>query len=160
MHTDELLRLFIDEIDVERIREHTEAIHSLDRWSSYDRYHQTADYVLGLMRDNRLANVRKIVTPADGKTIVGDWLVPMAWDAKAGTVSVVAPRAAGLRRTRCFHSGGIAPCNESYARPVRGVQRRRRTVRSGRSDRHAFGRLTPEACPRIKGNDTPQHLVA
>ena len=93
MNPDQLLRLFIDEVDVERIRAHTDAIHQLDRWSSYDRYHQTADYLLDLMRQNKLTGVRKITTPADGKTIVGDWLMPVAWDAASGTVTVSEPAA-------------------------------------------------------------------
>ena len=92
MDLDALLKLLITEIDVERIRNHAEAIHTTDRWSSYDRYHETADYVLGLMRDNKLRDLRKITTPADGKTVVGDWLMPLAWDARAGTVTISAPR--------------------------------------------------------------------
>jgi len=92
MDLDALLKLLIAEIDVERIRNHAEAIHTTDRWSSYDRYHETADYVLGLMRDNKLRDLRKITTPADGKTFVGDWLMPLAWDARAGTVTISAPR--------------------------------------------------------------------
>ena len=83
--------LLIDEIDVERIRSHAAAIHATDRWSSYDRYHETADYVLGLMLDNKLRDLRKITTPADGKTVVGDWLMPLAWDARAGTATISAP---------------------------------------------------------------------
>ena len=92
MDSDALLRLLIDEIDVEKIRANAAAIHATDRWSSYDRYHETAEFLLGLMRANRLADIRKISTPADGKKIVGDWLMPLAWDGRAGTVTVVAPR--------------------------------------------------------------------
>ena len=93
MGPDDLLKLLIDEVDLERIRRNAAAIHATDRWSSFDRYHETADSILTLMRENRLADIRRITTPADGKTIVGDWLMPLAWDGRAGTVTVSAPRA-------------------------------------------------------------------
>jgi aminoglycoside 3-N-acetyltransferase len=92
MDFDALLKLLIAEIDVERIRSQADAIHSSDRWSSYDRYHETSELLLDMMRDNKLRDLRKITTPADGKTIVGDWLMPLAWDARAGTVTVTGPR--------------------------------------------------------------------
>ena len=46
-----------------------------------------------LALENKLADIRRITTPADGKTIVGDWLIPLAWNARAGTVTVTAPKA-------------------------------------------------------------------
>jgi Peptidase family M28 len=57
-------------------------IQRTDRWSSWHRYRETADYCVATMRAAGLtAEWREL--PSDGKTVCGDWIMPRAWDAHA-----------------------------------------------------------------------------
>jgi hypothetical protein len=54
-------------------------IQRTDRWSSWHRYRETADFCVATMRAAGLtAEWREL--PSDGKTVCGDWIMPRAWD--------------------------------------------------------------------------------
>lgn len=70
------------ELSGHRARNHVVEIHGSDRFSSFDRYHDTARYCLAQMRALGLDGVESLPCMADGRTAYGDWIVPRAWDAR------------------------------------------------------------------------------
>ena len=60
-------------------------IHDLDRWGSFDRHHQTSRYCVARMREYGL-DAEITPAPADGETRYGDWVMPLAWNARGATL--------------------------------------------------------------------------
>ncbi len=86
-----ILSLLDGQFTGERIKHLAEPIYENDRWSSFDKYHQTADYCFEKMKEFGLKNVEIIPHPADGKTWCGDWIAPLGWIARKGIVKVFSP---------------------------------------------------------------------
>jgi len=66
-------------------------IFSRDVWSSYDKYHETAEFCLSFLKEAGLVDAKIIPEPADGKTVCGTFISPLAWDARKGFLTIVAP---------------------------------------------------------------------
>ena len=70
--------------DTRRIRDRLQAIFESDRWSTWDHYARTGRYV----RDELLAagaqDAEFDPLPADGRSLAGDWVMPLGWNATAG----------------------------------------------------------------------------
>jgi hypothetical protein len=77
------------ELSGRRARSHVKEIHGTDRFSSYDRYAETAAYCGAQMRALGLEAVEALPCRADGRTPYGDWLVPKAWDAQGAELRLV-----------------------------------------------------------------------
>jgi len=71
------------ELSGHRAKNHVIEIHTSDRFSSFDRYRDTAQYCAEQMRLLGLEAVESLPCRADGRTAYGDWLVPKAWDARS-----------------------------------------------------------------------------
>jgi aminopeptidase-like protein len=70
-------------------------IQRTDRWSSWDRYRETATFCVETMRAAGLqAEWREL--PSDGKTVCGDWIMPRAWDARVARLWLLRDGAAEL----------------------------------------------------------------
>src|SRR6516164_9330883 len=59
-------------------------VYSTDRWFTFPRFHQTAEYLRDELASRGLKNVELIEAPADGTTQVGFWTMPLAWDMRSG----------------------------------------------------------------------------
>jgi hypothetical protein len=77
------------ELSGERAKNHVIEIHRSDRYSSFDRYRETAEYCAEQMRNLGLDEVEKLPCRADGRTPYGDWLVPRSWDARSAELRIV-----------------------------------------------------------------------
>jgi hypothetical protein len=66
-------------------------IYSTDRWFTFPKFQQTAEYLKGAMMEIGLQQVEVLAAPADGVTQVGFWTMPMAWDAKHARLEIVEP---------------------------------------------------------------------
>lgn len=63
-------------------------IHDLDRWSSFDRHREASRYCCEKMKQYGL-EAELFPIPADGESIFGDFVMPRAWDAKEGTLTLL-----------------------------------------------------------------------
>ncbi len=64
------------------------AIHDRDRWFDFEAFHQTASYVLEQLQALGLeAEIREY--PADGRTLYGDWKMPLAWDVESACLRLL-----------------------------------------------------------------------
>jgi len=66
-------------------------IYSTDRWFTFPKFAETANYVADTMRQIGLRDVEILNAPADGQTQVGFWTMPMAWDIRQGALEIVSP---------------------------------------------------------------------
>ena len=63
-------------------------IHDHDRWSSFDRHHEAAKYCVSKLLEYGL-EAEVLTVPADGESTYGDWIVPVAWDAKSAKLTLL-----------------------------------------------------------------------
>jgi len=57
-------------------------VYSTDRWFTFPKFQETAEYLKQAMTEAGLQNVEVLSAPADGVTQFGFWTEPLAWDAK------------------------------------------------------------------------------
>jgi hypothetical protein len=64
-------------------------VYSTDRWFTFPKFQQTAEYLKQAMTDAGLQKVELLGAPADGVTQVGYWTEPMAWDVKQARLDLI-----------------------------------------------------------------------
>jgi hypothetical protein len=64
-------------------------VYSRDRWFTFPKFHETAEYLKRTMEGIGLERVEIVRPPADGKTQYGYWTMPMAWDVRDATLEIV-----------------------------------------------------------------------
>lgn len=73
-------------------------LYSTDRWFTFPKFQETAAYFAEQMKAAGLQEVEVGGARADGKTQVGFWTMPLAWDARAATLEIVSPEVPGEQR--------------------------------------------------------------
>ena len=68
---------------------HMRKVYSTDRYFTFPKFQETARYLETSMREIGLQQVETVQAPADGKTQVGFWTEPLAWDAKSATLDLL-----------------------------------------------------------------------
>ena len=66
-------------------------VHVTDRWFTFPRFQETAEYLQKTMTHIGLRNVELLAAPADGVTQFGFWTMPLAWDVKEAMLEIVEP---------------------------------------------------------------------
>jgi hypothetical protein len=66
-------------------------LYSTDRWSTFPKYAETAEYLKGVMTGMGLQQVEILAAPADGASQFGYWTEPLAWDAKEARLELLEP---------------------------------------------------------------------
>jgi Zn-dependent M28 family amino/carboxypeptidase len=89
---DQLVSKVRDEVNPLESMDFMRRIYSTDRWFTFPKFAQTAEYLAGAMRDAGLKNVEILNAPADGVTQAGFWTMPMAWDIRRGTLEIVSSK--------------------------------------------------------------------
>lgn len=69
--------------------EYMRRVYATDRWFTFPKFQQTAEYLRQAMTDAGLQQVELLGAPADGVTQVGYWTEPMAWDAKQARLELI-----------------------------------------------------------------------
>jgi hypothetical protein len=64
-------------------------VYANDRYFTFPRFELTANYLQSQMKQIGLKDVQIVNAPADGKTQVGFWTMPLAWDAKSAQLEIV-----------------------------------------------------------------------
>jgi hypothetical protein len=65
-------------------------VYSTDRWFSFPKFQQTAEYLKQVMAEAGLQNVEILSAPADGVTQFGFWTEPLAWEVKQARFELMA----------------------------------------------------------------------
>src|SRR5579859_1616352 len=73
----------------EQAMDYMRRVYSTDRWFTFPKFQQTAEYLKQAMTDAGLQKVELLGAPADGVTQVGYWTEPMAWDAKQARLELI-----------------------------------------------------------------------
>jgi hypothetical protein len=66
-------------------------LYSTDRWFTFPRFQETAEYVAAQMKAAGLQQVFIGAARADGKARAGFWTMPLAWDVRNATLEIVEP---------------------------------------------------------------------
>jgi peptidase M28-like protein len=80
------------EVHPQDAMERMRRIYSTDRWFTFPKFQQTAEYLKSTMTEMGLQRVEVLAAPADGVTQAGFWTMPMAWDAKQARLEIVEPK--------------------------------------------------------------------
>lgn len=77
-----------------------EQVHLRDRAGTHAAFNETSQWLAETMRELGMVDVELVEYPADGRTLVGDWLPSPAWDAESAELSIVEPAelAGGVRQ--------------------------------------------------------------
>ncbi len=94
-----LLDLLHGEWKAEPAMDHMRRVYSTDRFFTFPKFAETARYLESTMRQIRLQQVEIVNAPADGKTQVGFWTEPLAWDVKSATLELLDDSVPADRRT-------------------------------------------------------------
>ena len=66
-------------------------VHSTDRWFTFPKFQETAEYLKQSMMGIGLEDVELSGAPADGSSQFGFWTMPLAWDVKYARLEIVDP---------------------------------------------------------------------
>ena len=75
----------------ERAMDTMRSIYSTDRWFTFPKFEQTAQYLSRRLSEGGLSKVEILGAPADGKSQFGFWTMPLAWDVKSARLEVLEP---------------------------------------------------------------------
>jgi len=87
----QLVQAIRGEIQPSRAMDFMQQVYSTDRWFSYPKFQETAEFVKKTMEDIGLKNVELLGAPADGTSQAGFWTMPLAWDARSARLEIVDP---------------------------------------------------------------------
>ena len=93
----DLLALLERETDGKRCREDAAAVHSIDRHFTFSSFHKSAQLSADRLRGAGLTEVEVLEAPADGRTLFGDWMMPLAWEAEEGSFDIIGARGGAER---------------------------------------------------------------
>jgi len=79
------------EISGDVAKQHATEIWERDRWDSWDKHHETAQYVAAQFRAIGLEQVEVIPYKSDGRTKYADWTSQQAWDVDHARLTVAEP---------------------------------------------------------------------
>jgi Peptidase family M28 len=84
------------QLDAARAMETMQRVYSSDRWFTFPKFEETALYLKLRLEQSGLRNVEIGGGKADGRTQVGYWTMPFAWDVSQATLNVVEPEQLAL----------------------------------------------------------------
>jgi hypothetical protein len=93
----ELIVLLGKHADGPRAWEDAAAVHALDRSFTFSAFHESARLSAERLRAAGLSSVEIIETPADGRSIFGDWMMPLAWECEEATFDLIGASGAAER---------------------------------------------------------------
>lgn len=97
-------------------------VYSTDRWFTFPKFAETADYLKQTMQNIGLQNAEVIEAPADGVTQEGFWTMPMAWDVKQARLEITDPPVPPDERVLAdYQDVPTSVCEWSGPTPPRGI---------------------------------------
>jgi hypothetical protein len=86
-----LVRDIGSEIRPEQAMEFMRRVYATDRWFTFPKFQETAEYLKQTMMEMGLEHVEIVAAPADGVSQFGFWTMPLAWEAKQARLEIVDP---------------------------------------------------------------------
>src|ERR1041385_6759614 len=86
---DKMLSAVRGNLDQDRAMKVMREVYASDRYFTFPRFVQTADYLKSQMLSAGLKNVEIVAVAADGVTQHGYWTSPLAWDVKSGRLEII-----------------------------------------------------------------------
>jgi hypothetical protein len=86
----ERLKAIGDRVSEANLMELTELVWQTDRQASISSYHATYRHVSAKLREWNI-RARPFDAPADGKSVFGDWKMPMGWECQSALLEVIDP---------------------------------------------------------------------
>jgi peptidase M28-like protein len=87
----QLVEVIRSEMQPSQAMDFMQRVYSTDRWFTYPKFQETAEFLKTTMEDIGLKNVELLAAPADGTSQAGFWTMPLAWDAKSARLEIVDP---------------------------------------------------------------------
>src|SRR5689334_21713989 len=78
-------------VDSEHAMDTMRRVWSTDRWFTFPKFRETAEYLKSAMIAAGLQDVELLEAPADGVSKAGFWTMPLAWDVKSAQLEIVSP---------------------------------------------------------------------
>ena len=88
---DQLIHEIRSEVKPQQAMEYMRRIYATDRWFTFPKFQETAQYVRDRMKEIGLSGVEVIDAPADGISQFGHWTMPLAWDVKHARLEIMDP---------------------------------------------------------------------
>jgi hypothetical protein len=88
---DALIETIRAEVHPQDAMERMRRIYSTDRWFTFSKFQQTAEYLKSALTDMGLEHIEMLAAPADGVSQFGFWTEPMAWDVKQAKLEIIEP---------------------------------------------------------------------
>jgi len=85
----DLLNVLKAEIDGRRAWDESVAVQAIDHRFTFSSFMESARHSAGRLRDVGLDRVEVLEAPADGRSIFGDWMMPLAWEVEEATFDLV-----------------------------------------------------------------------
>ncbi len=86
-----LLGEICSEIQPDQAMEFMRRVYSTDRWFTFPKFQETAEYLRRSMLDIGLQDVQILGAPADGVSQFGYWTMPLAWEVREARLEIVDP---------------------------------------------------------------------
>lgn len=97
-------------------------VYSTDRWFSFEKFGETAEYLQAAMRQIGLQDADLVHAPADGVTKVGFWTMPLAWDVEDARLEIVEPAVPAETKTIAnYQAVPTSVCEWSGPTPPGGI---------------------------------------
>jgi len=93
----DLISLLAKHADGRRAWDDAAAIQALDRRFTFGAFHESARLSAEQLRSAGASDVEIIETPADGRSIFGDWMMPLAWECEGATFDLIGANGASQR---------------------------------------------------------------
>ena len=88
---DQVMTAVRSDVKPQQAMEYMRRVYATDRWFTFPKFQETAEYLKQAMRDDGLENVEVLGAPADGVTHAGYWTEPLAWDVKQARLELIDP---------------------------------------------------------------------
>jgi len=111
----DLLAAIGREIDGRRAWDNSCAVQAIDRSFTFSRFRKSAELSADLMRAAGLAEVQVQEAPADGRSVFGDWLMPLAWEVEEATLDIISGDG---RRERAADRAVVPQCLAMWSGPT------------------------------------------
>lgn len=87
----QLIQAIRREMQPEQAMNFMRHVYSTDRWFTFPKFQETAEYLKESMEGIGLEDVEVLGAPADGSSQFGFWTMPLAWDVKSARLEIVDP---------------------------------------------------------------------